>query len=99
VAPPSTEVTRAPYGGPGADAGCDAADLMHRAEKVVEVGYGPDDRFASAVRHVIRCAADMALVLSDGDLEAAREALGHARAAVGAATYAVRVLHDKPRTG
>jgi hypothetical protein len=83
---------------PNSEAGHDAADLLHRVEKIVEVGYGPDDRFASAVRHMIRSAADMATVLPNRDLEAAREALGHARAAVGAATYAVRVLHGEPRT-
>jgi regulator of sirC expression with transglutaminase-like and TPR domain len=77
----------------------DLGELLRRAEQVIEVGYGRDDRFAVALRHMIRSAADMAAALPTTDPAAAREVLGHARAALGAAVYAVRALHDEPRTG
>jgi hypothetical protein len=76
-------------------AAADATDLLRRADQMIAQEYGSGDRLSSAVRHVICCAADMAGLLPAGDLEAAREALGYARAAVVEATYAVRVLHDE----
>jgi hypothetical protein len=78
-----------------AAAAVDATDLLRRADRTIAQEYGSSDRFGNAVRHVICCAADMAVLLPAGDLEAAREALGCARAAVVEATYAVRVLHDE----
>ena len=76
-----------------------AVDLLRRADEMVADEYGPGDRYSCAVRHVIRCAAAMAVDLPLRDLVAAREALSQARAAVVAATYAVRVLHDDQKAG
>lgn len=76
----------------------DAANLLLRADQIVAERFGGDnDRLAQAARHLITCAADVVALLPAGDLEAAREALDCARAAVGAATYAVSVLGDNIR--
>ena len=48
-----------------------------------------------AALHLIDCAADVVTLLPNGDLPSAHEALACARAAVGAATYAVRQIHDR----
>lgn len=73
------------------------ADLLRRAD-LAAAGFDETDGCARAVRHVIRCAVLLTEALPAGDIDAARDALGEARAAVGAATYAVRVLHDAART-
>lgn len=83
----------------GSAPGTHAADLLRQVDRIVADEFAGDDRLARTARHLIRCAAEVVAVLPDGDLEAAREALGCARAAVGAATYAVRVLNDNARTG
>ncbi|MBS2962948.1 hypothetical protein KGA66_07830 [Actinocrinis puniceicyclus] len=82
-----------------ADTGRDALELLRQAERIVAIDYGTDERMRQGVLHMIRSTTDMAAALLDGDLEAARAALGHARASVAAATYAVRVLHDDLRMG
>jgi hypothetical protein len=75
-----------------------AVDLLRRANQIVTDAYRADDRLAQAVRHLIQCAEDAAELLPGGDLDTAREALGCARAAVGAATYAVRAISDSQRS-
>jgi hypothetical protein len=90
TAPPPREAAPAPE--------LRAAELLREAGLIVADGFG-DDRLALAARQLISCAAEVVTALQDSDLEAAREALGSARAAVVSATYAVRVLHDKGRTG
>lgn len=76
----------------------DPANLLRLADHAVADEFGPDDRLAQAARNLIACAAEVVALLPNGDLEAAREALGSARAAVVAATYAVRRFHDNVRT-
>lgn len=83
--------TTSPAAGRGPSA--PAADLLRRADLALGSEFDEHDRLALATRHVVRCAADMLEALPTGDLEAARSALGHARGAVVAATYAVRALH------
>lgn len=76
----------------------DPANLLRLADHAVADEFGPDDWLAQAARNLIACAAEVVALLPNGDLEAAREALGPARAAVVAATYAVRRFHDNART-
>lgn len=74
-------------------------DLLHVAVRVITDEFGAENWLASVTQHLIACAAEVAALLPEGDLQAAREALGTARAAVGIATYAVRRLHDDARAG
>jgi hypothetical protein len=77
-----------------------AADLLRTAHEVVsDHSAGVDDDLAQAAMHLITCAADVVALLPRPDLHAAREALGCARAAVVAASYAVTKIHDgRPRS-
>lgn len=76
----------------------EALDMLARARKAVDDAYGSDEQLARVALHLIDCAADAsALLLREGGLDEAREALGSARSAVVAATAAVRVIHDETR--
>lgn len=86
-------------GGARTDASRDALELLREAERIVAVDGGRDERMTKALRHMIHSTAGMVAALSERDLNAAHEALGHARASVATATYAIRVLHDDLRTG
>jgi hypothetical protein len=72
-----------------------AAELLRRAHQLVVLEFGPDNPLTKAALHLIDCAADVVTLLPNGDLPSAHEALACARAAVGAATYAVRQIHDR----
>jgi hypothetical protein len=72
-----------------------AADLLRMVHQMVAVESGSDDPLTMAALHLICCATDVVTLLPGGDLPSAREALGCARAAVGAATYAIRQIHDR----
>jgi hypothetical protein len=80
------------------DAAVPPADLLRQAHQIIAAEHGPDDWLADVAGHLIACAAEVVALLPKGDLEAAREALGSARAAVGVAIYTVRRLHDDART-
>jgi hypothetical protein len=70
------------------------AELLARAGDVLP----GDDSLTEAARHLIACAAGVVGQLGgEPDLPAAQQALGHARAAVVAATYAVRTVHERGR--
>jgi hypothetical protein len=75
----------------------DAEDLLRAAHKVIAERFGLDEPLSQAVLHLINCAADAVALLPDGHLDAAQEVLRCARAAVGAATYAARRVHDDQR--
>jgi hypothetical protein len=77
----------------------DAADLLRLAHQVVADEFHDTDPLAQAALHLITCAAGAVSILDSADLDAAREALDHARAAVTAATYAVLRIHDNARIG
>jgi hypothetical protein len=77
----------------------DAEKLLRSAHQLVVDKFGTDQPLVQAALHLIDCATDAVAVLPCGDLEAARLAVGSARAAVGAATYAVRRVHDEKGTG
>jgi hypothetical protein len=77
---------------------CSAVDLLHVAGRAITDEFGTENWLASVAWHLIGCAAEVAALLPEGDLQAAREALGAARAAVGIATYTVRRIHDDART-
>jgi hypothetical protein len=68
------------------------------AHQAVAEEFGQENLLAQAAQYLITCAADVAALLPRGDLEAAQEALGCARAAVGAATYVVYKIGDNVRT-
>jgi hypothetical protein len=82
-----------------ADSEDDADKLLRAAYQAVADRFGPDEPLTQAVLYLINCAADAVSLLPDGDLQAARQALGCARAAVTTATDAVRRIHDEIRTG
>lgn len=82
-----------------AESGDDAEKLLRAAHQAVAGRFGQDEPLAQAVLYLINCAADAVSLLPDGDLHAARQALGCARAAVTTATDAVRRIHDERRTG
>jgi hypothetical protein len=92
---PTAPSAEAPLPGDGT---ASAADLLHVAVRAVTDEFGAENWLASVAWHLIGCAAEVVALLPEGDLQAAREALGTARAAVGIATYAVRRLHDDART-
>ena len=77
----------------------DPVTLLMGAHVAVSDRFGDQDPLAQTALHLITCAAGVVGLLSDADVEAAREALGHARAAVTAATYAVVRVHDEVRIG
>ncbi|MFC8230396.1 hypothetical protein [Streptomyces sp. NPDC057287] len=81
------------------DTALSATALLETAHQAVAQGYPCDDRLARAALHLIECAADVVERLpgSERDLESARDVLGHARAAVVTATFAVRQIHDESR--
>ncbi|WP_327296823.1 MULTISPECIES: hypothetical protein [unclassified Streptomyces] len=78
-----------------------ATAMLETAHKAVAQGFPCDDRLARAALHLIECAADVVerLPRADRDVDSAREALGHARAAVVTATFAVRQIHDESGRG
>ena len=73
-----------------------AASLLQMAEAVT-AECNADNWRASVARDLITCVAELVALLPKGDIQAAQESLGVARAAVGTATYAVRKLHDDAR--
>lgn len=88
--------TTAPAAPSGTRAGDDPAELLRTAHRALAEASQPGDHLARVALHLITCATDVVSLLpGGGDLPTAREALGAARAAVGAATYAVRHVHDQ----
>lgn len=84
-----------------ADTQLTATALLETAHQAVAQGFPCDDRLARAALHLIECAADVVerLPRADRDVDSAREALGHARAAVVTATFAIRQIHDESNAG
>jgi hypothetical protein len=74
-----------------------AAELLRTAHRSLTDGSAPDDPVTQAALHLIACAAEMVTLVGERDPHRAREALGHARAAVTTATYAVLRSHDDDR--
>ncbi len=74
-----------------------AASLLQMAAEAVTAECSADNWRASVARDLITCVAELVALLPKGDIQAAQESLGVARAAVGTATYAVRKLHDDAR--
>ncbi len=75
----------------------DVVDLLRRAHRTVLAGSAVDDPLEQTALHLISCAAGMVEQLRERDLDAAREALGCARAAVVTATYAVQQIDSETR--
>ncbi|HEY1620909.1 MAG TPA: hypothetical protein VGG25_25015 [Streptosporangiaceae bacterium] len=75
-----------------------ADELLRHAQRLVADEARAGNWLADVAEHLIACSAEVVALMPKGDLDAAREALGAARAAVGVATYAVRRLHDDDRS-
>jgi hypothetical protein len=71
---------------------------LDMARRLVAEQFDLDEPLTRAALDLIDCAADVVTQLPCGDLDSARQALGSARAAVISAAYAVRLIHDLPRT-
>ncbi|QNP68698.1 hypothetical protein IAG44_03960 [Streptomyces roseirectus] len=70
---------------------------LNLVRRLVEEQYTGEEPLTRAALHLIDCARDIVAQLPAGDLDAARHALGSARAAVVSATCAVGMVHDKER--
>ncbi|MEU7279810.1 hypothetical protein AB0A69_13640 [Streptomyces sp. NPDC045431] len=77
----------------------DPVAQLNTVRRLVEERYSGDEPLARAALHLIDCATDIVGQLPDGDLDAARGALGSARAAVVSATFAVGRIRDMAATG
>lgn len=77
----------------------DPGALLACAQVALRDEFDEQDPLAQTALHLIMCAAGAVTALRAADVDAAREALGHARAAVTAATYAVLRVHDEARIG
>lgn len=74
-----------------------AVELLRTAHRTVLADATTADRFTQATLYLITCATDMVEQLRERDLDAARQALGCARAAVVTATYAVQQIDADTR--
>ncbi|MEW1614110.1 MULTISPECIES: hypothetical protein [unclassified Streptomyces] len=77
----------------------DPVAQLHTVRQLVEDRYSSEQPLARAALHLIDCATDIVGQLPDGDLDAARGALGSARAAVVSATFAVGRVRDMSAAG
>jgi uncharacterized protein HemX len=66
--------------------------------RLVAEHFDPDEPLTRAALHLLDCAAGVLHRLPGDDLDSAVQALASARAAVVAASYAVRRVHDLART-
>ncbi|MGX1852484.1 hypothetical protein OIU91_19655 [Streptomyces sp. NBC_01456] len=73
----------------------DSVTQLRNVRRLVEKEFAADQPLTRAALHLIDCATDVVARLPEGDLDAAREALGSARAAVVSATYAVGSVHSR----
>jgi hypothetical protein len=95
-----TTITPAPLaesGAPLAEPGAQLAEPVAQlriARQLVRDRFGPGEPLAEAALNLIDCAARVVHHLPGRDLDAARDALDSARAAVVAATFAVQRVHD-----
>lgn len=77
----------------------DPVAQLNSVRRLVEERYTCEHPLARAAIHLIDCATDIVAQLPDGDLDAARGALGSARAAVVSATCAVGRVRDMSTPG
>ncbi|MDG4767452.1 hypothetical protein O7632_25665 [Solwaraspora sp. WMMD406] len=80
------------------ETGYDIHALLRLAHRCVVTQFGDDDPLSQTAMHLISSAAELVVMLPVGDLDAARQALSHARAAVTTASYAVHRVHDEARS-
>ncbi|MGW2476902.1 hypothetical protein [Streptomyces sp. NPDC001665] len=78
----------------------DVLGLLTKARDVLGRKGIEDSQLTRVALHLIDCAVDVSTLLTEEHgLETARDALGSARSAVVAATYAVRHTQDRERIG
>lgn len=76
----------------------DSLSQLNAARQLLTEQFSPDDPLTLAALSLIDCAAVVVNQLPRGDAASAQQALDWARAAVIAATYAVRRFDDLSRT-
>ncbi|EKX63758.1 hypothetical protein Sipo8835_08455 [Streptomyces ipomoeae] len=72
----------------------DPVTQLKAARRLIEERYADEQPLIRAALHLIDCATDIVAVLPEPDLDACRDALGSARAAVVSATFAVGRVRD-----
>ncbi|MER5768954.1 hypothetical protein [Streptomyces sp. NPDC001985] len=77
----------------------DPVAQLNSVRRLVEETYTSEQPLTRAALHLIDCATDIVAQLPQGDLDAARDALGAARAAVVSATFAVGRVRDMTAAG
>ncbi|WP_241826865.1 hypothetical protein [Streptomyces graminilatus] len=77
----------------------DPITQLNSARQLVEERYTDEQPLIRAALHLIDCARDIVAGLPDPDLDACRDALGSARAAVVSATFAVGRVRDLAASG
>lgn len=77
----------------------EALSLLSQAREILEEESARADQIGRVTVHLIDCVIEVSnLLAKNPDLDTARAALGSARSAVVAATYAVRHVHDRVKT-
>lgn len=84
---------------PMANTAPDPLTQLHSARLLVEQRYTDEQPLIRAALHLIDCATDIVAGLPEPDLDACRDALGSARAAVVSATFAVGRVRDLTASG
>jgi hypothetical protein len=77
----------------------DPITQLNSARELVEERYTDEQPLIRAALHLIDCATDIVAGLPEPDLDACRDALGSARAAVISATFAVGRVRDLAVSG
>ncbi|GGV27383.1 hypothetical protein GCM10010260_79820 [Streptomyces filipinensis] len=77
----------------------DPVTQLHSVRQLVEERYTEEQPLIRAALHLIDCATDIVAGLPEPDLDACRDALGSARAAVVSATFAVGRVRDLAVSG
>ncbi|MEV0603124.1 hypothetical protein AB0I82_28065 [Streptomyces sp. NPDC050315] len=72
---------------------------LHTVRRLVEEQYTAEQPLARAALHLIDCATEVVAQLPEGSIDACRDALGSARAAVVSATVAVGRVRDLSAPG
>ncbi|MEU6668192.1 hypothetical protein [Streptomyces sp. NPDC046727] len=84
---------------PTASSASDPVTQLNSARRIVQERYTDEQPLIRAALHLIDCATDIVAGLPEPDLDACRDALGSARAAVVSAAYAVGHVRDLVASG
>lgn len=84
---------------PASSSAPDPVTQLTSARRLVEERYTDEQPLIRAALHLIDCATDIVAGLPEPDLDACRDALGSARAAVVSATFAMGRVRDLAASG